>query len=258
VALALAATTAFAASPEPGAEIICPGTYGGHLQGLATDQANAIYWSFTVALVKTDLTGKILKQVEGPSHHGDLTCHDGKVYVAVNLGRFNQEPGLADSWVYVYDADDLSLLTKHEVPEVVHGAGGVVYHKGRFYVVGGLPKTHTTNYVYEYDKSFKFVKRHVIESGYTSVGIQTAAHFDGSFWFGCYEDKKGLLQTDDAFKLIGRHDPNYAIGIAPLSADKCLLGFTEGEKDAKLWRGWAKVRNPGKKPEKDTGGSESK
>lgn len=95
-----------------GTEIVCPGEYGGHLQGLATDSDRNIYWSFTVALVKTTKEGRLLKTVEAPTHQGDLVYVEGKLYVAVNLGQFNEEAGEADSWVYEYDADSLALLTK--------------------------------------------------------------------------------------------------------------------------------------------------
>lgn len=211
-------------------EVVCPGSYGGHLQGVAIDETNAIYWSFTVDLVKTDSTGKILRKINVPTHHGDLVCHDGKVYVAVNLGEFNQEPGKADSWIYVYDADDLKLLTKHKVPELVHGAGGMAYHDGRFIVVGGLPEGYQENYAYEYDQNFRFIKRHVIhDTGYTIFGIQTACYFDGYWWFGCYGDV--LLQTDQAFRLTGRYDATFGCGIVGLAKDKFLRGVAlEGNK----------------------------
>ena len=42
-----AACAAMAQLPE---KIACAGSYGGHLQGVATDGTN-IYWSFTVAVV---------------------------------------------------------------------------------------------------------------------------------------------------------------------------------------------------------------
>ena len=241
-ALALPSTRAVAE------EITCPGEYGGHLQGVAADEAQNIYWSFTVDLVKTDKTGALLKTVKVANHHGDLTFHDGKVYVAVNLGKFNQEPGQADSWVYVYNAEDLALISRHPVTELVHGAGGIAYHDGRLMVVGGLPKTHNQNYVYEYDLNLRFVKRHVIASGQTNMGIQTAAFFNGRWWFGCYEDKKGLLETGESFTLLGRHDPNFSVGIAPWTPKKCLRGITTRTEDKKRWTGSVVVDVPGKKP----------
>jgi len=235
--------TVLAEGPGAGdaAVIACPGTYGGHLQGLATDPKGNIYWSFTVALVKTDENGALLKVVEAPSHQGDLTWADGKVYVAVNLGKFNEEPGAADSWVYVYNADDLTLLSKHAVPEVVHGAGGMDCRGDAFFVVGGLPDSYGENYVYEYDDAFRFVARHVVASGHTHLGIQTTCYLDGNWWFGCYEDKLGLLQADDDFKMVGRHDPNFSVGIAPWTGGRCLRGETTRLEGQAKWTGKAVV-----------------
>ena len=164
------------AAPQEGSfsNVQCEGQYRCHLQGICTDDKAAIYWCFTDNLVKTNRSGKVLKQVPVAMHHGDLCHHEGKVYVAVNLGQFNHPKGHADSWVYVYDGGDLSELARHKVPEVFYGAGGIGYHDGHFLVIGGLPKGVNENYAYEYDQQFKFVKRHVIQSGYTLMGIQTA------------------------------------------------------------------------------------
>ena len=75
-------------------------------------------------------------------------------------------------------------------PKLVHGAGGIAYHDGKFIVVGGLPDEVDENYLYEYDASFKFLRRHVLASGHTQLGIQTVAWADGSWWFGCYGTPK--------------------------------------------------------------------
>ncbi|GAB5560228.1 MAG: hypothetical protein SynsKO_18750 [Synoicihabitans sp.] len=184
--------------------IACEGDYQYHLQGVARDPATDLYWCFTTELVKTDAAGRITTKVEVENHHGDLTYHDGRIYVAVNFGEFNQPAGKADSWVYVYDATTLAELSRHAVPELVHGAGGMAYKAGRFFVVGGLPDGVIENYVYEYDDAFRFQKRHVIASGWTSMGIQTAEWHAGSWWFGCYGEVRTLLTTDASFRLTGR------------------------------------------------------
>ncbi len=125
-------------------------------------------------LVKTGIDGKLLKKIPVANHHGDPCFQDGKLYVAVNLGKFNDPQGNADSWVYVYNAGDLSFEARHPVQEVFHGAGGIGFQDGRFFVVGGLPMGIEENYVYEYDPGFRFVKKHVVKSGHTLLGIQTA------------------------------------------------------------------------------------
>ena len=205
-------------------DVNCPGDYEKHLQGIATDDRDNIYWSFTTVLVKTDGQGKLLAQVNVPSHYGDLTWHDGKVFVAVNLGKFNKETGAAKSWVYVHDAETLALLSKHAVPEVVHGAGGMEWYNGRFFVVGGLPPTHITNYVYEYTDEFEFVCRHIIESGQTLKGIQTICRGqDGTWWFGCYGKPAVTLRTNDRFVFLERIEFNSSYGIARTKDDNVLL-----------------------------------
>ncbi len=227
---------------EPGtfSKVTCDGTYRHHLQGICTNDRDAIYWSFTTALVKTDTTGKILKQIPVGNHHGDLCHHDGKIYVAVNFGRFNDPNGNADSWVYVYDADDLSLSSKHETSEVFHGAGGIGYRDGRFFVVGGLPDSVQENYVYEYDPDFKFVKKHVIKSGHTHLGIQTAAFANNHWWFGCYGNPKIMLKTDVNFDMKGRYEFDCSLGIVGLPDGQFLAASGRTVRD-KGCTGWAAV-----------------
>lgn len=202
----------------------CEGVYPRHLQGICTNDRDAIYWSWTDALVKTDAQGRILKQVPVANHHGDLCFHGGRVHVAVNLGKFNEPAGRADSWVFVYDADTLVEIARHPVPELVHGAGGMAYHAGRFLIVGGLPPGVNENYLYEYDEAFHFRQRHVLESGHTLMGIQTAAFADGSWWFACYGKPQILLRADEQFQLTGKWEFDASLGIAPLAGGRFLIG----------------------------------
>lgn len=210
--------------------VTCDGTYPHHLQGICADK-EAIYWCFTTTLVKTDLDGKVLMKVPVANHHGDLCIHDGKLFVAVNLGKFNDQKGNADSWVYVYNAADLSSVLKHETKEVFHGAGGIGFREGHFFVVGGLPDGVEENYVYEYDGNFKFLKKHVIKSGHTHLGIQTATFANDRWWFGCYGSPQILLVTDADFKLIGRHEYDCSLGIVGLPDGRFLSASGKCEKE---------------------------
>ncbi len=219
----LVAATSSAGESPAWHDVKCEGDYQGHLQGVCTNEKDAIYWSFTTVLVKTDLDGRMLKQVPVVSHHGDLCFHEGAIYVAVNLGKFNDPQGQADSWVYVYDPDTLELTSKHETQEVSHGAGGIGVMKDRFYVVGGLPKGVEENYVYQYDSQFRFQKKHIIRSGWTNVGIQTAAFHDGAWWFGCYGSPKILLKTTVDFEMLGRYEFDCSLGIVGVAKDRLLV-----------------------------------
>ncbi len=210
------------AAKFPAARIPCEGDFRHHLQGVAIDAAGDIYWSFTTTLIKTDPRGRKLRAIEVPNHHGDLCVAGERVYVAVNFGPFNQPEGTADSWVYIYNLE-LKLLAKRRTPEVVYGAGGMDFHDGRFFVIGGLPASHESNYVYEYDRQFHFQKRHEIKSGQTLLGIQTAAFIDGKWWFGCYGNPRELLITDKDFNLLGKHVFDCAYGIAATMEGQILV-----------------------------------
>ena len=230
VSSALVVVRTRAEEPSPFHPVTCEGSYPRHVQGICTNERDAVYWSWTEALVKTDVEGHILKQVKAADHHGDLCYHDGRVYVAVNLGKFNEPAGKADSWVYVYDANSLEELARHPVPEAVHGAGGIAYRDGKFIVVGGLPPNVEENYLYEYDAQFKFQRRHVLASGYTKMGIQTVAYADGTWWFGCYGEPKALLRADASFKPTGRWEFDGSYGIVPLVGGKFLVGVNTSKK----------------------------
>lgn len=221
----------------------CEGIYPRHLQGICTNDKDAIYWCWTDFLVKTDTEGRVLQKVPVANHHGDLCFHAGRVYVATNLGKFNRPAGEADSWVYVYDGNTLAELAKHRVPELVHGAGGMAYHDGKFIIVGGLPPGVDENYAYEYDESFNFVKRHVIASGYTLMGIQTVAYADGAWWFGCYGKPSELLRADDKFQFTGKWDFNASVGITPITGGRFLIAQNTAVKgdDGKTNSNTAKV-----------------
>ena len=211
-------------------KVLCEGKYKHHLQGVCADE-NAIFWSFTTTLVKTDMEGTLLKKVPVANHHGDLCFHDGKLYVAVNLGRFNDPEGNADSWIYVYDADTLKELARHETQEVFHGAGGIGYRDGSFFVVGGLPDAVNENYVYEYNHKFEFQKKHVIQSGHTHLGIQTATFAHDRWWFGCYGDPKILLVTDTDFQVKGRYEIDCSLGIEGMTGGRLMVASGRCEKD---------------------------
>lgn len=165
-------------------------------------------------MVKTDANGKLLKSIDVASHHGDLCHYQGELFVAVNFGQFNHPDGMAENWIYIYDAATLEFSRRVAVPEVRHGAGGIAVHDGRFMVVGGLPEANEKNLVYEYGPDLKFRRRHEIDSGHTHLGIQTATYSAGKWWFGCYGNK--LLRVDSELKFEGRFDFDCGYGIEAL------------------------------------------
>jgi hypothetical protein len=158
------------------------------------------------------------------------------VFVAVNLGKFNEPAGKADSSVYEYAAATLELLKKHPVPEVVHGAGGIAGHDGRFLVAGGLPPGVDEDYLYGYDQNFRFLKRHVLASGHTDKGIQTATWLKGSRWFGCYGSPAVLLRASDDLKFTGGWNFNASLGLEALPDGRFFIGRNTLKKRRRVHR----------------------
>ena len=237
LSLALAAQVQFATA-LPKDSILCEGSYGGHVQGVATD-GESIYWSFTVAIVKTDLKGHVLVTRKAPTHQGDLCYKDGLVYVAVNRGMFNFESS-GTGMVTAYDAKTLEPVRTWMIPEVRHGAGGMTWRGDRFFVIGGLPSTHEFNYVYEYDKDFKFIRRHDLATGFTLMGIQTAAYENGRFLFGIYGGKgnhSGVLEVQDDLATFKRFDGPGSVGMLTLNGTLYVAG-TSRTKEPGLNIGW--------------------
>ncbi len=214
VLFALAAFSGAAAELEFPAKVVCDGHYPGHLQGICLDQHKNIFWSFTTQLVKTDSHGKLMKKVPVASHHGDLCWVDGKIHVAVNLGKFNDPDGQADSWLYVYDSENLEELAHHAVQQVKYGAGGVAWHNGRLLVVGGLPNALKENFLHEYDRKFQYVKQHTLPSGHTFLGIQGATFAEKQWWFACYGSQ--LLTATAGLQMHGRYTFECGYGIVGL------------------------------------------
>lgn len=223
IVLLMSVLTGITHAQSPFTPVVCEGDYAGHLQGVCTNEKDAIFWSFTTELVKTDADGAILKKIPVANHHGDLCFKDGRVYVAVNLGNFNNPEGNADSWIYEYDEADLALIAKHEVQEVFHGAGGIDAAGEHFFVVGGLPKGVEENYVYEYDADFAFVKKHTLASGWTNVGIQSAAFHDNQWWFGCYGSPPILLRANRELTAVERFEFDCALGIVGIGEGAFLV-----------------------------------
>jgi glycerophosphoryl diester phosphodiesterase len=203
--------------------ITCEGKYPKHLQGVCLGDDNTVYWSFTTQLVKTDFSGKIIKKIPVADHHGDLCWADDKIYVAVNLGKFNAPAGNANNWIIAYHSESLEELKRYPVPEVIHGAGGIAHHAGKFIVVGGLEPGIKENYLYEYDAEFQLQKRHTLATGYTLMGIQTATFAHERWWFGCYGDPKTLITTSLDFQDLKHVTFEASLGIVGIDSGRLLV-----------------------------------
>ena len=189
-------------------------------------------------LVRTDLSGKVLASQDAPSHQGDICVKGDTLYVAVNLGRFNSYTG-GVSFVMSYDAMTLKPKKKWKL-DMPYGAGGMTWKDDRFYVVGGLPPTEVRNYVHEYDSDFRLVKRHVLETGYTVFGIQTAAFLDGEFLFGIYGgdgNPKGTLRCPPDLSSSRRYTGDGSVGYAKIEGRLYAASTLKAATAEKNWTG---------------------
>lgn len=217
----LAVVLWIALQPE---EIVCEGAYPNHLQGVARDSAGDLYWSFTTALVKTDPTGRLIRRSDVESHHGDLCVVGDRLYCALNKGQFNDTQGRADNWIVVYDTSDLREVGRKPAAIVIHGAGGIASDGKRLLVVGGLPNGVQENYVYEFDFYLQFQRRYVLDSGWTLLGIQTAAFAEGRWWFGCYGSPPQLLSADIGLGSLTRSQFDCSMGVVAMGGGRFLVG----------------------------------
>lgn len=234
----------FGAFQASAVEFRCEGDYPHHLQGFASD-GESIYWSFTSILMKSDLTGKRISQIQVPMHHGDCCVMDGRLYVATHL---NWPSKNRTAWIYVYDCKDLTLLDKINIPEVDYaGVDGISFHDGFFYVcIGKDPDDKTPfNRIFKMTKDFQVVERFEVP-GATTYGIQAFSWANGSFWLGAYS-KEGTTQCDANMKVVGKHSIDMSVGVYELppseQGEPRLMVASHRRENGEANRNWALVRS---------------
>ena len=219
-------------------DIRCEGSWSGHLQGVAFDGKDKLYWVFNNHLVQTDPKGKLLnatmlKREPGGVNHGGSPCYaDGSIYVPYCGSGFNAELNGKPSYnfIQVYSEKDLSLVKSYSIPEVVYGAGAIAFADGNFFVAGGRVANKPGNTVYEYSPEFKLLKKHELEFN-SHLGIQSMT-FDGkNFWFGCYSVRAGsAYRTGRDFKVNGYYNFSGAYGMIPLNDRKIVLASPDTDR----------------------------
>ncbi|MDY0165071.1 MAG: hypothetical protein RBS80_00920 [Thermoguttaceae bacterium] len=194
-------------------DIRCDGEFRYHLQGFTADD-EAIYWSFTTVLVKTDKAGGTIRQRDVPSHHGDCCIHDGILYVAVD----RKFAGAKDEkyFIYLYNCEDLSFIQRIAILEDGGGVDGIEFVEGFFYVAEGKPRDSEQefNLIHKFTPDFREKITTYKVPGKTSYGVQAMTYAGGYFWLGTYG--LGTIQTDGQFHVIAENLIGAAVGIYPL------------------------------------------
>ena len=80
-------------------------------------------------------------------------------------------------------------------------------------------------------------KVHKLKTGYTHQGIQSAAYYNGFWYFGCYGNKSKSLNpvvlkaafTRDSLNLIKMYQKDFSFGLIGLYDDKWLISNLKSE-----------------------------
>jgi hypothetical protein len=190
-ALAIGVAAMAADAPQLADEIKLEGDYKGHLQDVVlAAERGAIYWAHTCNFLKTDLTGKVLKNIEVPGHHAGTALVEGKLYVAVcpmqskTGGKTTPECRVN---VYVYDANTLDFVTKHELEQNDRSGSIALLPSGEWLVgcLRGKGITESQVRTHRYAKDFTYLGPVVWDLGRKiKLGIETIHVYNGAAYLG--------------------------------------------------------------------------
>ncbi|MBQ7189555.1 MAG: hypothetical protein IJR99_09100 [Kiritimatiellae bacterium] len=186
-------------------QINCPGTFTGHLQDVCTD-GEFLYWAHTVAIVKSDLTGKQVARVEVPEHNAGIAALDGLLYVAVcPLADLDHPKQDYPVQVWIYDAKTLALKEKKVLPQKDRAGSLAVTPNG--FIVGCLRGKNLTKRqvrVHLYDRQFKYIESRIIECPrIINLGTEVIKYRDGHYWFAMYPDH--VQELDEHFNTVASY-----------------------------------------------------
>ena len=130
-------------------------------QGIATD-GKFIFVQNSQQLFKYNRDGELL--ISGPKlklHHGGITYYKDKIYVAVSGCEAG---GSNEHFAHVYDAQSLKFIKKFDISaHFAVCAGGITYHRDRFYVAESFFDNNHKDRIIEFDRSFRHIKDHEID-----------------------------------------------------------------------------------------------
>ena len=234
IALGLMTVAARAALPDV-EEIALEGEYPGHLQDVWFDGKDTLYWAHTEDLLKTDLTGKILKHAKVEGHHAGIELKDGKLYIAV-CAMQSKTKGMTtpDCRVTVgeYDAETLDLVKMH-VTDIHDRSGSLAILPDGTFVVGCLrPQDIEKTQVrfHHLDRDFKLIKSYVVDNVPVKLGIEVIKRKGDFIYLNMYGEPS-MVKLDKDFKEVSRGKLGGAMGLV-LEGKKYWVGVSHHtEKD---------------------------
>ena len=239
--LALAALASFADEEVPlpqGGEIVLEGDYAGHLQDVWYDGKGNLYWAHTQDLLKTDLSGKILRHVKVEDHHAGIQVKDGKVYVAVcQMQTKTGGKTLPESRVTIgeYDAETLELVKMH-VTDINDRSGSLAILDDGTFVIGCLrPQDIGKTQVrfHHLDRDFRLLDSHVVDNVPVKLGIEVVKWHAGRLYLCVYGGPDTVL-LDSSFREVGRERVGGALGLV-FSGRDTWVGRTSPDKETKRY-----------------------
>ena len=247
VNISFAAENAFTALPS-GKSIVSPVEFPKeHLQGIESC-SRYIYWVFSKHLVKTDLSGQLIRQIPLHKeagkriHGGSPVLVERKLYVPYCGSGFNAALNGKPShnYVQVYDLD-LNYIKSYPVPELEYGAGAMSFDGKSFFITGGRPADMPGNEIFEYSRDFKLLKKHKLAFN-TFKGIQTLV-FDGKYFYaGCYGGEYWTYRISSDFKRVDYLDLSGCIGLKPLPDKRMLAGKSGVDSTGRVYTTLAVVK----------------
>lgn len=166
-------------------------------QGIATD-GKFIFIQNSQQLFKYSINGELL--ISGPKlklHHGGITYAKDKIYAAVSGC---ESGGSNEHFVHVYNAQSLKFIKKHDISaHFTVCAGGIAYHRGRFYVAESFFDNNHKDRIIEFDTSFKHVEDHQIDFK-SPFGIQGLEYIPKTRSFQIHSHAKIYYRINDSFE----------------------------------------------------------
>ena len=198
-------------------EIALEGEYRGHLQDVWYDGSNTLYWAHTQDLLKTDLTGKILRRAKVTGHHAGIELKDGKLYIAVckmqNMTGGKTTPECRVT-IGEYDAETLSLVEMHET-DIPDRSGSLAILADGTFVVGCLrPQDIAKTQVrfHHIGRDYKLIKSYVHDNVPVKLGIEVIKR-KGDFLYLNMYGEPGTVKLDRDFHEVWRGSLHGSMGL---------------------------------------------
>ena len=189
-------------------EIVLPGKYQGHLQDVWWDGGECIYWAHTWDILKTDLTGKILRHVKVEGHNAGCELKNETLYVAVcptANGRILPWSPKSRLQVNEYDADTLERKAVH-IMTANDRAGSFADLKDGSFLVGCLrPGDITDSQVrfHHVSPDFDILSTHLVDNLRVKMGIEVIKRYGDAIYLMSYGGPVVCLDAK-TFKETGR------------------------------------------------------